>query len=133
MAIIRRLLRIIEEREALLDKYSPDELTDVKAYYSAIYLLQTQAQALIDLAQRAATLMGMEVSGYVDAGEKLAVLGVINHEELKFYRSVVAFRNVVIHQYAVVDLEIIRRIIANREYRRVTEIARKIANRVNDP
>ena len=41
-------------------------------------------------------------------------LGVINHEELKFYRSVVALRNVVIHQYTVVDLEIIRRIIANR-------------------
>ena len=45
----------------------------------------------------------------------------------------VTFRNVVIHQYAVVDLEIIRRIITNREYRRVTEIARKIANKVNDP
>ncbi|WP_252901264.1 HepT-like ribonuclease domain-containing protein [Vulcanisaeta sp. JCM 14467] len=77
--------------------------------------------------------MGMEVSGYVDAGEKLAILGVINHEEPKLYRSVVAFRNVVIHQYAVVDLEITRRIITNREYRRVTEIARKIASRINDP
>ena len=53
MAIIRRLLRIIEKGEALLDRYSPDELTDVKAYYSAIYLLQMQAQALIVLAQRA--------------------------------------------------------------------------------
>ncbi|WP_083805474.1 HepT-like ribonuclease domain-containing protein [Vulcanisaeta moutnovskia] len=44
-----------------------------------------------------------------------------------------AFRNIVVHQYAVVDLEITRRIIANREYRRVTELARKIASRVNDP
>ncbi|WP_256359238.1 hypothetical protein [Vulcanisaeta sp. JCM 14467] len=34
MAIIRRLLRIIEEREALLDRYSPDELIDVKALLS---------------------------------------------------------------------------------------------------
>lgn len=78
MAVIGRLLRIIEEREALLNRYSPDELGDVKAYYSAIYLLQTQAQALIDLVQRTAMLMGMEVSGYVDAGEKLSILGVIS-------------------------------------------------------
>ncbi len=133
MAIIGRLLRIIEEREALLNRYSPDELGDVKAYYSAVYLLQTQAQALIDLAQRVATLMGMEVSGYVDAGEKLSMLGVISPEDLRLYKSVVTFRNIVVHQYAVVDLEIIRRIIANREYRKVTELARKIASRVNDP
>ncbi|WP_243675874.1 hypothetical protein [Vulcanisaeta distributa] len=52
MAVIGRLLRIIEEREALLDRYSPNELSDIKTYYSAIYLLQTQAQALIDLTQR---------------------------------------------------------------------------------
>ncbi|GAB6945814.1 HepT-like ribonuclease domain-containing protein [Vulcanisaeta sp. JCM 14467] len=132
MAIIRRLLRIIEEREALLDRYSPDELIDVKALLSHAPTPDA-GPALIDPAQRAAALMGMEVSGYVDAGEKLAILGVINHEEPKLYRSVVAFRNVVIHQYAVVDLEITRRIITNREYRRVTEIARKIASRINDP
>ncbi|WP_158304788.1 hypothetical protein [Vulcanisaeta moutnovskia] len=30
MAIIGRLLRIIEEREALLNRYSPDELSDIK-------------------------------------------------------------------------------------------------------
>jgi uncharacterized protein YutE (UPF0331/DUF86 family) len=133
MAIIGRLLRIVEEREALLNRYSPDELGDIKAYYSAVYLLQTQAQALIDLAQRVATLMGMEVSGYVDAGEKLSILGVISPEDLRLYKSVVTFKNIVVHQYAIVDLEIIRRIITNREYRRVTELARKIASRVNDP
>ncbi|MGC8608086.1 MAG: type VII toxin-antitoxin system HepT family RNase toxin [Vulcanisaeta sp.] len=133
MAIISRLLRIVEEREALLNRYSPDELSDIKAYYSAVYLLQTQAQALIDLAQRVATLMGMEVSGYVDAGEKLSILGVISPEDLRLFKSVVTFRNIVVHQYAIVDLEIIRRIITNKEYRRVTELARKIAGRVNDP
>ncbi|MGC9180830.1 MAG: DUF86 domain-containing protein [Vulcanisaeta sp.] len=133
MAIIGRLLRIVEEREALLNRYSPDELSDIKAYYSAVYLLQTQAQALIDLAQRVATLMGMEVSGYVDAGEKLSILGVISPEDLRLYKSVVTFKNIVVHQYAIVDLEIIRRIITNKEYRRVTELARKIAGRVNDP
>ncbi|WP_243670093.1 HepT-like ribonuclease domain-containing protein [Vulcanisaeta sp. JCM 16161] len=42
-------------------------------------------------------------------------------------------RNIVIHQYAIVDIEVIRRIIANKEYRRVTELARKIASRINDP
>ncbi|WP_054854014.1 DUF86 domain-containing protein [Vulcanisaeta distributa] len=77
--------------------------------------------------------MGMEVSGYVDAGEKLSILGVISPEDLRLYKSVVAFRNIIVHQYAVVDLEVIGRIIANKEYRKVTELARKIASRINDP
>ncbi|WP_243666705.1 HepT-like ribonuclease domain-containing protein [Vulcanisaeta sp. JCM 16159] len=77
--------------------------------------------------------MGMEVSDYVDADEKLSILGVISPEYLRLYKSVVAFRNMVVYQYAVIDIEVIRRIIANKEYRKVTELARKIASRINDP
>ena len=133
MAIIERLLKIIEEREKLLDRYSPSDLSDFRAFYSALYLLQTQAQALIDLAQRTASLMGMEVSGYVDAGEKLMILGIISSDDLRFYKSIVAFRNMAIHEYSTVDIDVVKRIIENREYRRVTELARRIAGRVKDP
>ncbi|MGC8973544.1 MAG: DUF86 domain-containing protein [Thermoproteus sp.] len=133
MAVVSRLLRIVEERAALLDRIGPEELGDFKAYFSAVYLLQTQAQALIDMAQRAAALKGLEVGGYVDAGEKLRLLGVIDDEDLKLYKALVAFRNIVVHQYAAVDIEVVRKVVAGREYRKVVDLARKIARAVEDP
>ncbi len=133
MAVVRRLLKIVEERSVLLNEIKPEELGDFKAYFSAVYLLQTQAQALIDLAQRAAALRGLEVSGYVDAGEKLRLIGLIDDEDLRLYKAVVAFRNIAVHQYAAVDVEVVRRILARGEYKKVVELARKIAKVFEDP
>ena len=36
------------------------------------------------------------------------------------------FRNIVIHQYGIVDINIIRRIIGNREYRDVARLGIKV-------
>jgi uncharacterized protein YutE (UPF0331/DUF86 family) len=74
----------------------------VYKYYSAIYLLQVQAQALIDIVVRAASALGYEVEGYIDAGRKLRIANVINDEELNLYRSIVGFRNIIVHQYGAV-------------------------------
>ena len=42
------------------------------------------------------------------------------------YRSIVRFRNIVVHQYGVVDINVIRRIIGNREYRDAARLGIKV-------
>ena len=39
---------------------------------------------------------------------------------------IVRFRNIVVHQYGVVDINVIRRIIGNREYRDVARLGIKV-------
>jgi len=75
-----------------------------------LHALQLQAQALIDMAQRAAALMGEPTHSYAEAGAALARRGVFFPEDLRLYRAVVGFRNVLVHGYISVDtLRISRR------------------------
>jgi uncharacterized protein YutE (UPF0331/DUF86 family) len=56
------------------------------------------------------------------------MFGIISKEEFEFYRRVVGFRNIAVHAYASIDLEIVRRIITEREFERVYYLALKIVN-----
>ena len=126
MGAIERLLKQLLHYTALLDGIEVGDLEDVYKYFSAVYLLQAQAQSLIDIVSRAASALGLEVEGYIDAGSKLARAGLLSGDEFNRYRAVVRFRNIVIHQYAAVDIGVIRRIIGKREYREVAKIAVKL-------
>ena len=126
MGAIERLLKLLLHYTTLLDNLSVNDLDDVYKYLSAVYLLQVQAQSLIDIMAKAASALGLEVEGYVDAGNKLMSVGILSSEEFNRYRSIVRFRNIVIHQYGVVDINVIRRIIGNREYRDVARLGIKV-------
>ncbi len=126
MGAIERLLKLLLHYTSLLDNLSVNDLGDVYKYFSAVYLLQVQAQSLIDMAVKAASAMGFEVEGYIDAGNKLVGAGLLSNEEFSRYRSIVRFRNIVVHQYGIIDINVIRRIIGNREYREVARLGIKI-------
>ncbi len=128
MGTLDRLLKLMLNYTSLLDGLSISDLNDVYKYYSAVYLLQSQAQALIDIVIKAAAALGLEVEGYVDAGSKLAMLGILSEDEFSRYRSIVRFRNLVIHQYGIIDVDVIRRIIGNGEYRDTARLGLKIVN-----
>ncbi|WP_373419228.1 HepT-like ribonuclease domain-containing protein [Vulcanisaeta moutnovskia] len=95
-----------------------------------MYLLQVQAKSLIDIVVKAASAMGFEVEGYIDAGNKLVSAGLLSNEEFSRYRSVVRFRNncgsSIWNYYGIIDVNIIRRIISNREYREVAKLGVKV-------
>jgi len=57
MGAIERLLKLLLQYTTLLDGLNINDLDDVYKYYSAIYLLQVQAQALIDIVVRAASAL----------------------------------------------------------------------------
>jgi uncharacterized protein YutE (UPF0331/DUF86 family) len=44
--------------------------------------------------------------------------GIINQEEFEFCRRVVSFRNIVVHEYASINLEIVKRIMLRRNSRK---------------
>jgi uncharacterized protein YutE (UPF0331/DUF86 family) len=87
------------------------------------FLHALQAQVLIDMAQRAAALMGEPAHSYVEAGVALARRGVFSPEDLRLYRAVVGFRNVLVHGYISVDTLRISQILAGREYRKLADLA----------
>jgi len=56
----------------------------------------------------------------------------MTEEDFKFYRAIVGFRNILVHGYTEVNLEIIEDILRKYKYRRVLELAEKIYNRVKE-
>lgn len=126
MGTLGRLAKLLLEYARLLDGLRPEELGDVYKFNAAVHLLQVQVQSLIDMAVRAASLLGLAVEGYIDAGVKLREAGLLNDDELSRYKAAVRFRNIAVHQYGVVDPKIVARIVGDREYRRLVEIGLKI-------
>jgi len=80
---------------------------------------------LIDMALRAAALLGTSPSSYIDAGHKLREKGVFTEEDYRIYADVVRFRNILVH-YMMVKEEVVREIVERRLYRWVAELSRKI-------
>jgi len=109
------------------------DLNDMGQLMKFLHALQLQAQALIDMAQRAAALMGEPTHSYVEAGVVLARKGVFAQEDLRLYRAVVGFRNVLVHGYLSVDVLRVSQILAGREYRKLADLALKILKAVGDP
>jgi uncharacterized protein YutE (UPF0331/DUF86 family) len=126
MGAVERILKLLLYYTSLLNNVKVEDLDDVYKFFSAVYMLQAQAQALIDIAVKAAAALGMEVEGYIDAGAKLRAAGVIDEDEFKRYRAVVRFRNILVHQYGAVDAAVVKRIVRDREYREVAKLAVKI-------
>jgi uncharacterized protein YutE (UPF0331/DUF86 family) len=126
MGVIERLLKLLLHYTALLDKLDVDDLEDEYRYYAALHLLQIQTQALIDIVTRATSILGLEAEGYIDAGYKLRQADILNDDEFKFYRRVVGFRNIAVHMYSEVNLDIVKEIIRDRRYRNVAKLGIKI-------
>jgi uncharacterized protein YutE (UPF0331/DUF86 family) len=125
MGILKELAQILASYTAELETYSPEDLRDPKKYFGALYLLQSQSQALIDMALRAAALLGTSPSGYIDAGRKLKEKGVFTEEDYRIYADVVRFRKILVH-YMMVKEEVVGEIVERRLYRGVAELARRI-------
>ena len=123
---MRELAQALASYTAELETYTAEDLRDPKKYFGALYLLQSQSQALIDMALRAAALLGASPGGYIDAGRKLREKGVFTEEDYRTYADVVRFRNILVHKYMMVKEEVVREIVEKRLYRKVTELARRI-------
>jgi len=121
-----RLADTVAEMTTRLDQLRERGLRSWVEELAALHALQVQAQALIDMVMRLAAELGYSPETPRDAATALEAEAVIGREEWAFIRRLVAFRNIVVHEYASVDMELVRRIIRHGEYRRVAELASRL-------
>jgi len=127
VTVLDKLLKLIEEYTLKLDEIN--EVDDWITYQATLHMLQIQAQALIDLIRRLLSNMGIATDSYRESIKKLFENKLVSEEEFHFLNSVVSFRNILVHAYATVSQEIVRKIIMERSYRKLLEIAVNLKKR----
>ncbi|MEB3788294.1 MAG: DUF86 domain-containing protein, partial [Desulfurococcales archaeon] len=61
-----------------------------------------------------------------EAAEALLAENLITDKDYQLIRSIIGFRNILVHEYMGVDMDLVRRIIEDKEYRRVTILAARL-------
>ncbi|RLG46022.1 MAG: DUF86 domain-containing protein [Thermoproteota archaeon] len=117
------LLGVIREHLELVER---GDLEDPVDFLGVVHALQTACQALIDMASLVSASLGSPPSTYYDAGVTLAREGAFDEEDLRIYRGIVGFRNVVVHGYLRVNREAVVELVRSGRYRQVEELALKV-------
>ena len=124
--LLKRLYETVAEMAARLDELGADDLEDWRGLYAALHALQVQAQALLDMVRRLASLLGYAPETPRDAARILHDEGLLARDELELVRRVAGFRNIVVHEYLGVDVGLVKRIVLGREYRRLVALAARL-------
>ena len=131
MAALRRLYEYIVELTRRLDE-------DVGGGYGLsrwgdqmklLHALQLHSQALIDMVLRLSSLLGHPPATPLDAARYLREKGLLDEDDFTFFRGLLGFRNMVVHGYVDVDLELVDAILGGTLYRRVLLLAEKLYGR----
>ena len=134
MAILDKLLQDLKDYSEKLDEVVNRgyDLNDWFAQMAILHLLQVHSQIFIDIVQTLLSNMGYNVNGYRDSIRRLRELNLINDDEMKFLLAVVGFRNIVVHEYAKVNVRVVDKILKGREYRKVLEIALELRGKAGN-
>jgi len=119
----------IAKDTARLERLAEAGLSNWVELIAATRLLQTQAQGLIDLVARIASLLGHAPGSAREAVEALLLEGVVSEGEALFIKKVIGFRNVVVHEYLGIDESLIKGLVEGREFRRVASLAASLLER----
>ena len=116
--IVRRHLAALRESLGLLSTHSDVSLetldTDTEERWTVERGLQLCAQNALDIATHIAAGRGRDISDYASAIDELGRIGVLSHEFAREFRGVAGFRNVLVHGYLDVDLEVVHTLLHER-------------------
>ena len=130
---LHQLLQIIRENLELLDARVKSEgvekiLEDRFYLLAALHALQLASQALIDLASHVISEAGIAVpASYSEVSRRLREAGILDEGDSHLFRKIVGFRNVVVHQYAAVDLRVVEEVLRERRFMDVARLALAIS------
>jgi uncharacterized protein YutE (UPF0331/DUF86 family) len=111
LAALRESLGVLlSHRDVSLKKLD----TDTEERWIVERGLQLCAQNALDIATHIAAGRGRDVSDYASAIDELGRLGVLSHDFAREFRSVAGFRNVLVHGYLDVDIEILHKLLHDR-------------------
>jgi uncharacterized protein YutE (UPF0331/DUF86 family) len=108
LAALRESLRVLAARRGV----SVDELdSDTELLWVVERGLQLCAQNALDIATHIAASRGRDVADYASAIDELGRLGVLDPDFVREFRNVAGFRNVLVHGYLDVDLDVLHRLL----------------------
>ncbi len=98
-----------------------------------LYILQSSIQSLIDMAYRVLSELGEKPpNSYGEASRRLVELGILAPEDGEKMKSMIGFRNVLVHRYLELSRELVVEILTERRYRDILAIAYKILKKSID-
>jgi len=120
--------RCIEHLDRIRRDPGPERLPkSFLALTSTLYTLQTAIQALTDMGLRfVAEKGGKPPQQYGDLGEALMGLGVFTASDSTLLRKIAGFRNIVVHRYLGISMQLLKNIIRDRLYLDIARLALKI-------
>ena len=93
--------------------------------------LQLCSQNVLDIATHLAASAGRDVPDYATAIDHLAEAGILPASFADRFRGVAGFRNVIVHGYLEVDLEVVHRVL-NERLDDFAEFARRVNGHLDD-
>jgi uncharacterized protein YutE (UPF0331/DUF86 family) len=116
--VVTRHLAALRQALGVLSKHSGTPIenlnTDAEERWAVERGLQVCAQNALDIATHIAASRGRDVQDYASAIDELGRLGVLPRDFAEQFRSVAGFRNVLVHGYLDVDLELLHRMLSER-------------------
>jgi uncharacterized protein YutE (UPF0331/DUF86 family) len=121
ISIIERCInRILEEYDN-----KPENLENYTKQDSIILNIQRACEASIDLAMHIVSEKRLGIpQNSRDAFEVLSTNGIIDKQMLGKFKSIVGFRNIAVHNYQVINLNIVKQIIERHlsDFKEFTEV-----------
>ena len=117
--LIRKKLSVLENNVHTLERLRSYSLTDLQKdrekAWSVEHGLQLSIQIIFDTGNHILAAKGeQEIEEYVDVIDKLGEKGIVPSEFAQAIRGMAGFRNLLIHEYASVDMKKVYDILQNR-------------------
>ena len=114
-SVVRRHLTALREALANLRRHSgaTSEMlrADIDLRWTIEHGLQLCAQNAIDIATHLATAAGLDASDYASAIDRLTHASILPAAFGARFRRIAGFRNVLVHHYIEVDLDVVARVL----------------------
>ncbi len=129
-SIVRRHLLALDQALQTLRRHQGRPVTALQSDREERWVvergLQLCTQNVLDVATHLAASAGRDVPDYGTAIDRLADLGVLRDDFAARLRPLAGFRNVIVHGYLDVDLEIVHRLL-NERLDDFAEFARQVS------
>ncbi len=116
--VIRRHLSALREALSNLRRHAGRSAQQLRADADLRWIvergLQLCMQNALDIATHIAAASGLDSPDYATAIDRLAETGVLSPEFASRIRPIAGFRNVLVHGYLQVDLDILERVLRER-------------------
>jgi len=116
--VIRRHLGALREALANLRRHAGRSVVELRADADLRWIvergLQLCVQNVLDVATHLAAASGLDSPDYASAIDRLADLRVLPSEFASRLRLIAGFRNVLVHGYLQVDLDVLERVLRER-------------------